>query len=139
MHSQENGTCHHRFLHRLLSNLGWPWGAAQTCSCAPHWLPLCPVVISGLHSCSGVLCFQQALSVCFMEGPGDGISCFLFPRGFTHVASVLVLPVPASSHPLLLQSQTVHLCLGLLSPPGSLKLTSPIFSLILDSSHFWLI
>ena len=28
-----------------------------------------------------------------MEEPGDGTSYFLFPRGFTRVVSVLVLPV----------------------------------------------
>ena len=84
-------------------------GVQPRCApCAPCWLPLCPVVISALHSCSCVLSFQQALMACFMEGPGDGISSV------------------SSSH---VGSHMSYLCLSfpspLLTPPSPPKPNSP--------------
>ena len=73
------------------------------------------------------------------RGQEMGFPQFPLPT-WVHTCHICACPSrPPSSHPLLLQSQTLHLHLGLLSPPGSLNLASPIFSLILDSSHFWLI
>ena len=100
VHSQENGTFHHRFFCRLLANLSWPWGAAQMCSLYPSLAPPFP---SGYFS-SSLLFLSSLLSAvphCLLHGGArrwDFLS-FLFPRGFTHVISVLVLPVPPPHTP----------------------------------------